>query len=270
MPRQLVRRFRIPFACAAGVLAALLCPALPAQSAAEEGATGLSVRSAAYSADANTVVVELANDTQRPLTAYGLDITVTAGGKTIAHTGYGADLLNLILNARSKKGAADSWEGAIRPGDAHTDTIPANVPPDTEASGPVEVHVEVVAALWSDGTVEGTNQFMIRQMQDGRAATLRAEEKVLDLLDTHGAEQEMQSRIGGVLNDLALLTKASAPGADIPASEMLNSAVLSEAAANLTKIRSSEKAAAQLQAYAVEFAAQHQRRVALLQSMGQA
>ncbi len=277
MPPELVRRFRVPFACATVALAALICPALPAQSAAEEAATGLSVRSATYNAAANTVVVELANDTQKSVTAYGLDITVTAGGKTIAHTGYGADLLNLILNARSKKGAADSWEGAIQPGDVHTDTIPANVPANAanvpanaEVTGPVEVHVDVVVALWSDGAVEGTNQFMIRQMQDGRAAALRAEEKVLAILDAHGADAEIQSRIGGVLSDLALLTKASAPGADIPASEMLNSAVLSDAAANLTKIRSSEKAAAQFQAYAAEFAAQHQRRVALLQSMGQA
>lgn len=270
MPPELVGRFRVPFACATVVLAALICPALPAQSAAEEAASGLSVRSATYNAAANTVVVELANDTQKSVTAYGLDITVRAGGKTIAHTGYGADLLNLILNARSKKGAADSWEGAIQPGDVHTDTIPANVPANAEVTGPVEVHVDVVVALWSDGAVEGTNQFMIRQMQDGRAAALRAEEKVLAILDAHGADAEIQSRIGGVLSDLALLTKASAPGADIPASEMLNSAVLSDAAANLTKIRSSEKAAAQFQAYAAEFAAQHQRRVALLQSMGQA
>lgn len=264
-----IRRFRSPLVCAVIVLAALNCPALPGQGA-DESATGLSVRSAAYNAAANSVVVELANDTVKAVTAYGLDITVSAGGKTIAHTGYGADLLNLILNARSKKGAADSWEGAIRPGDVHTDTIPANVPPETEVAGPVEVHVDVVVALWSDGAIEGTNQFMIRQMQDGRQATLRAEEKVLSILDAHHAEPEIQGRIGAVLNDLALLVKGPEPGVEIPASEMLNSAVLSDAVASLTKIRSSEKVAALFAAYAADFRAQHERRVALMQSMGQA
>ncbi len=264
------RRLGSPLACAVVVLAALNCPALPGQSGTEATASGLAVRSATFNAAANTVVVELTNETQKSVTGYGLDITVTVGTKTIAHTGYGADLLNLILNARGKKDAADSWEGAIRPGDAHTDTIPANVPPDTEASGPVEVRVEVVAALWSDGSVEGANQFMIRQMQDGRAATLRAEEKVLAILDAHNGDAEIQSRIGGVLNDLALLVKAPEPGVEVPASEMLNSAVLSDAVTNLTKIKASEKAPAQLQAYRAEFTAQHERRVALLQSMGQA
>ncbi|HXR39404.1 MAG TPA: hypothetical protein VN776_09940 [Terracidiphilus sp.] len=263
----MVRRFRNPLACAVVALAALNCTALPGQSGAGESSTGFSVRSAVYNPAANTVVVELANDTQRSVTAYGLDITVTAGGKAIAHTGYGADLLNLILNARSKKGAADSWDGAIRPGGVHTDTIPANVLAEAEVTGPVEVRVDVTVVLWSDGAVEGTNQFMIRQMQDGRQATLRAEGKVLSILDAHSGDPEIQSRIGGVLNDLALLVKGPEPGADVPASEMLNSAVLSDAVANLTKIRSSNNAAAQLQAYAADFTAQHERRVALTQSM---
>lgn len=270
MPPQLVRRSSGFFACAMVVFAALNCSALPAQNAPDENTTGLMVRSAGCNAAANTVVVELVNDTSKAVTAYGLDITVTMGGKTIAHTGYGADLLNLILNARSKKGAADSWEGAIRPGDIHTDTIPANVPAETELTGPVEVHVGVVVALWSDGTVDGANQFMIRQMQDGRAATLRAEDKVLAILDAHSGEPEIQSRIEGVLHDLAMLAKGPEPGVEVPASEMLNSAVLSDAVANLTKIKSSDHAGAQLQAYAAEFNAQHQRRVALMQSMAQA
>ncbi len=264
------RRFRSLLAGAVVALAALNCHALPGQSAADEGATGLSVRSAFYNPAANAVVVELANDTAEAATAYGLDITVSAGGKTIAQTGYGADLLNLILNGRSKKGAADSWDGGIRPGDVHTDTIPSNVPAETEVTGPVEVHVDIVAALWSDGTIEGTNQFMMRQMQDGRQATLRAEEKVLSILDAHNAEPEIQGRIGGVLNDLALLVKGPGPGVEIPPSELLNSAVLDDAVTNLTKIRSSEKAEALFAAYTADFRAAHGRRVALMQSMGQA
>jgi len=269
VPPAPVCRFRVPLACAVLALAVLHGPALHGQSADEATASGLEVRSAGYNAAANTVVVELANDTGKAVTAYGLDITVTMGGKTIAHTGYGADLLNLILNARSKKGAADSWDGAIKPGDVHTDTIPANVPAEIEVTGPVEVHADVVAALWSDGAVEGANQFMIRQMQDGRAATLRAEEKVLSILEAHSGDPGVQDRFGAVLNDLAVLVKGPEPGTDVPTSEMLNSAVLSDAVTNVTKIKSSDHAGAQLQAYTGEFVAQHERRVALMQSMGQ-
>jgi hypothetical protein len=140
----------------------------------------------------------------------------------------------------------------------------------SEQAGPIEVHVEVMVALWSDGAVEGTNQFMIKQMQDGRQATLHAEEKVLALLDAHSGDGDVQARIGGVLNDLALLIKSPQPGADVPASEMLNSTVLNDAQTNLTRIKSSANTAAQLRVYAADFAAEHQRRVALLQSMGEA
>jgi len=70
-----------------------------------------------------------------------------------------------------------------------------------------------------------------------------------------------------VLNDLALLVKGPEQGADIPASDMLNSAVLSDAVTNLTKIKSSDHAGAEFQAYAADFTAQHERRVALMQSM---
>ena len=106
MPLQLARRFRRPLSCAVVVLAALNCLALPGQSSEDATATGLSVRSATDNAAANAVVVELANDTQKSVTAYGLDITVTADGKTIAHTGYGADLLNLSPQPRSRKGTS--------------------------------------------------------------------------------------------------------------------------------------------------------------------
>jgi hypothetical protein len=281
-----IRRFRAPLACAIVALAVLRGPALRGQSADEATVSGLEVRSAAYNPAANAVVVELANDTANAVTAYGLDIAVTMGGKTIAHTGYGADLLNLILNARGKKGAADSWEGAIRPGDVHTDTIPANVPTETEITGPVEVHVTVVAAFWSDGAIEGTNKFMIRQMQDGRQATLKAEERVLTILDAHGGETGVEGRIGAVLNDLTVLMKqplesaaehaaeslvtSPEPGAENFAREMLNTQVLSDAVSNLTKIREAKDAPAQFQAFVADFTAQHQRRVALLQSMSQA
>jgi hypothetical protein len=226
------------------------------------------VRNAELNPATNSIAVALANETQRSVTAYGLDITLTSGGKTLAHTEYGADLLNLILNGRGKKGAEDSWTGAIQPGDVHTDSIPANLPAGSEATGPIEVHVAVMVALWSDGAVEGTNQFMIKQMQDGRLATLHAEEKVLALLEAPAADEDVQSRIGGALNGLPALIKAPALDADVPASEMLNSTVLNDAVSTLTKIKSSANPAAQFRVYAADFAAAHQRRVALLQSMG--
>ncbi len=264
-----IPRFRSVLACAALVLLALNSPALRGQSDADATTTSLQVRSAQFNPATGSVLVELFNDTQKSVTAYGLDIVVTSGGKTLSHTGYGADLLDLIVNARGQKDAADSWVGAIRPGDVHSDSIAANIPPDAEVTAPVEVRVQVTVALWSDGAIEGTNQFMIRQMQDGRDATMRAEEKVLAILDAHGGGGDVSGRIGEVLNDLAQLMKTPEPGAVVPASELLNSAVLSNAVTNLAKIRESGNAA-QFQAYKAAFAAQHQRRVALLQSMGEA
>jgi hypothetical protein len=70
------------------------------------------------------------------------------------------------------------------------------------------------------------------------------------------------------LNGLPALIKAPALDADVPASEMLNSTVLNDAVSTLTKIKSSANPAAQFRVYAADFAAAHQRRVALLQSMG--
>jgi hypothetical protein len=257
-------------ACALLALAALGSPSLAAQTEADAGATSLHVRSAELNPATNTIAVELANETGNAVTAYGLDITVTSAGKTLAHTEYGADLLNLILNGRGKRGAEASWAGAIEPGAAHTDSIPANIPAGTEATGPIEVHVVVMVALWSDGAVEGTNHFMIRQMQDGRLATLHAEEKVLALLSAPGADGDAQTRIGAALTGLSALIKAPAQDADTPASEMLNSGVLDDAVANLTRIKSSANAGAELRTYAADLAAAHQRRVALLLSMGEA
>jgi hypothetical protein len=127
-----------------------------------------------------------------------------------------------------------------------------------------------MVALWSDGAVEGTNHFMIRQMQDGRLATLHAEEKVLALLSAPGADGDAQTRIGAALTGLSALIKAPAQDADTPASEMLNSGVLDDAVANLTRIKSSANAGAELRTYAADLAAAHQRRVALLLSMGEA
>ncbi len=267
MTPRLISRFRLVLFCAVVVLAAV---SSPAQSEPDGNASGLQVRDAEYDAANNTVTVTLANETQNSLTAYGLDITVTSGGKTLAHTEYGADLLNLILNGRGKAGAEDSWMGAIQPGDVHTDSIPANVTAGVESTGPVEVHVRVIVALWSDGAVEGSNQFMIKQMQDGRLATLKTEEKVLGLLDARLAEGDAQARIAGLLNDLGALIKSPQPAADVPASEMLNSSVLNYAVSNLTRVKSCANAAAELRAFSADFAAQHQRRVALLQSMGEA
>jgi len=261
-------------ACALIALAALSSPSLPAQTEAEASATSLQVRSAELNPATNTIAVALANETDKSVTAYGLDITVTSAGKTLAHTEYGADLLNQVLNSLAKKGAENSWAGAIQPGDVHTDSIPANLPAGpvvsgTDATGSIEVHVTVMVALWSDGAVEGTNHFMIKQMQDGRLAALHAEEKVLALLDASNTDDDVQTRIGAALIGLASLIKAPAQDADTPASEMLNSTVLNDAVADLTRIKSSANAAAQLRIYTADFAAAHQRRVALLQSMGQ-
>ena len=269
MTPRLIPRIRIALACAVLLLAALNATAIRGQAEADASASGLQVRSAEYNADTNTIAVALANETQKSVTAYGLDITVASGGKTLAQTEYGNDLLNLVLNGRGKKGAEESWVGAIQPGDIHTDSIPANVTAAPEVAGPIEVHVQVMVALWSDGAVEGTNQFMIKQMQDSRLATLHAEEKVLALLHAHSGDGDAQASIAGVLNDLALLTKSPQQASDLPASEILNSTVLNDAVSNLTEIKSSANTAAQLRVYAADFAATHQRRVVFLQSMGQ-
>jgi hypothetical protein len=269
MTPLLVRRFRNHFAFAGIMLAALNSPGLPGQTATEANALPLQVRSAEYVSTTNTVAVELVNDSQKAVTAYGMDITVTADGKVLSHLDFSADFLDLVLNARSQAASEDSWVGAIRPAEVYTESLPASIPNATPVTPPVVVQAAVKVIIWSDGTVEGADQFMIMQIQDRREATLRAEEKVLSVLAAHNADPDIRRRIGEVVNDLALLIKEPTQGADMHTADMLNTAVLNAAVENLARIRSSTDPDARFKVYNSDFATQHERRVALMQSMSQ-
>ena len=235
-------------------------PAQPGQSSTAAGVPELQVRSADFDSSANTVAVELVNNGQKAITAYGLAVTLTADGKAIGRFSFSSDLLDAVVDGRLQAGSEDAWTGAIQPGDPYTESLPAKQANLAAATAPVTAQVAVTGVIWSDGTVEGTDRYSMQQILDRREATLRAEEKVLAILDAHTSEAQMQHRIGAALEAVNQLM--SAP----QGMEALNSAVLNDAAQSLTRIQASSAPAAQWNAYSKSLADRHLRRAVLMRA----
>lgn len=257
LPR-LSRRFLPAYALVAVALAN--CPALPGQNSTEAGVPELQVSSADFDPAANTVAVELVNNGQKAITAYGLEVTLTADGKAIGRFSFSSDLLDAVVDGRLQAGSEEAWSGAIQPGNPYTESLPATQANLATATAPVTAQVVVKGVIWSDGTVEGADRYSMQQILDRREATLRAEEKVLAILDAHTTEAQIQHRIGAALQAVNQLM--SAP----QGAEALNSAVLNDAAQSLTRIQASTAPAAQWNAYSKSLADRHQRRAALVRS----
>jgi hypothetical protein len=258
MISRLSRRFLPSFALV--VIALANCPALSGQSSTAAGVPELQVRSADFDSSANTVAVELVNNGQKAITAYGLEVTLTADGKAIGRFSFSSDLLDAVVDGRLQAGSEEAWSGAIQPGDPYTESLPAKQANLATATAPVTAQVVVKGVIWSDGTVEGADRYSMQQILDRREATLRAEEKVLAILDAHTTEAQIQHSVGAALEAVNQLM--SAP----QGAETLNSAVLNDAVQNLAQIQSSSAPLAQWNAYSKSLADRHQRRTALMRS----
>jgi hypothetical protein len=255
---RLSRSFLTPFALVA--IAFANCPALPGQSSTAAGVPELQVSSADFDPAANTVAVELVNNGQKAITAYGLEVTLTADGKVLGRFNFSSDLLDAVVDGRLQVGSEEAWTGAIQPGDPYTESLPAKQANLATAAAPVTAQIAVTGVIWSDGTIEGADRYSMQQILDRREATLRAEEKVLAILDAHSTEAQIQHRIGAALQAVNQLM--SAP----QGTEALNSAVLNDAAQSLAHIQASAAPAAQWNAYSKSLAGRHQRRTALMRA----
>jgi hypothetical protein len=234
---------------------------LQGQSSADTAQLALEVHSAEYNSAANSVAVELVNNGQMAVTAYGLDITLTANGKVLSHVNYSSDLLDQVLSGRIQTRSSDSWAGAIQPADVYSESLPANIKDTASITAPVVAQVVVKGIIWSDGTVEGPDHFMMQQILDRRTATLNAETQVLSILNAQSGEANTPRRLEAALKNLSSLPQQSA--------ESLNTDVLNDAATTLAQIKSSTSPDAQLKVFSSKFANRHQIRAALMQAAAQ-
>ncbi len=144
------------------------------------------------------------NSTQKSVTAYQIEITLTIDGKTVGGPiGMGADLANLVVNAQCPLSGSVSetiGEGAIRPGDTYTNSTVAGFDKEKSNGQMPTVHVAVTGIIWSDGTVEDEgrygqqmNRMLIQRRKDAEAGA-----KVIAILEAHENDPDIHHRIAEV------------------------------------------------------------------------
>jgi hypothetical protein len=245
--------------------------------AAPANVQGLRVLSADYVPETDTIQFRVINEGSRAITAYGVDISLKSEGNTIKQFGHSTDLLNLVLNARCHTGAADSWDGAIKPGDTHDESFPAGLDKASITTG-IQVHVSVSAIMWSDGGIqgEGAQKAVLHGYQNQRVDASKMEEKVIAILEAHKTDPDVQHRIGEVkkgvefLSSIAPHIQPPSPGA--PNTTVLNPAspVLNDAKANLEGFAHSPHPKEQLEWWSSMVVCRHQARLALLPTISDA
>jgi hypothetical protein len=158
---------RLPSSCrlpyhllAIALFVTLRCGPLLGQSSATAKGPTLEVLSAHYNRTTDTINFKLVKNGQKAATAYYVAFGVMGEKQVMWESGAGKDLLDLVLTSQCRYAGAnspegdDSWEGAIKPGDAYVHSESANLPQNQLTAFDPPVQVAVVGVIWSDGSVE--------------------------------------------------------------------------------------------------------------------
>ena len=242
------------------------------QSSKTTSTPALEVLSATYASDTDEIVFSLVNNSQKHVTAYSVNITVSSGGNVIQRFGHGLDMLNTVLNARCQAHSDTTWNGAIKPGDAYTESLLAGLDKTKMTESKPVVQVAVTGIIWSDGSVEGPDQTIMNQYEVLREETANNEARVISILNAHQADPDVQHRISDITKDVSLLkditprVKKPQQGAKITGSRIAEEPVYSELMANLNNIANSNMPREYLEAYVSFFMERSNRRIVLLNS----
>ncbi len=234
---------------------------------------GLHVLSGTYASDTDKIVFRFVNNSQKHITAYSVNITVSSGGNVIQRLGYGLDMLNAVLNARCQAHSDTSWNGAIKPGDTYAESVSAGLDKNKMTDSQPVVQVAVTGILWSDGSVEGPDQTIMNQYEVLREETAANEARVISLLNAHQADPDVQHRLSEITKGVSLLkditprVKGPQQGATIKGSRIAEEPpVYSELMVNLNNIAHSNMPREYLEAYVSFFVERSNRRIALINS----
>lgn len=239
----------------------------------------LDVLSAEYDPSTDSIAVKLVNHGQKAITAYGIDISLMSRGIVIQRFGYAADLIGRVLEEQCKSGSGApwGWEGAIKPGDVYTESLPVGVD-KSKAEDQVPVpHIAVTGVLWSDGSVEGSRTAVegistMNQIQDQRGKEAKTEAKVTSILQANKGDTDIQHRIGEVnkgvkfLRDITPSVKEPLDGAKTTNATIdTSTSVLTEFLRNLQLLATSPYPEQLLEGYSAFFSCRYEHRLALLQ-----
>jgi hypothetical protein len=222
------------------------------------------------------ILVRLVNTGQKVATAYSLDVKVTSAGNVVTSFGHSLDMLNPVLNGRCTTGPGDSWEGAIKPGDIYTDSMPPNVD-RAKITDPAKVviHVAVTGVLWSDGSVDAESdggRAAMRIRQERREEDARDEAKIVAILDAHQGDPDIRHRISEVTKAVDFLVSIRPNVQEAPPGSIMNEPRISRssrtffgATQNLRNLSLSPHPAEQFEAWSSIFVCRYKQRVALQQ-----
>ena len=148
--------------------------------------------------------MQLRNDSVKPVTAFGLQISFTQDGKVVRQFSRSVDLLDAVLNARcvgSTSTSTDTWSGSILPGTSYTDSFSSNFLTPLFATDAPTVVVRVAGAIWSDGSGEGDSSSAgsaaMQEIQQQREDVISGEGRVVAMIHRHN-EPDIRTRLNAI------------------------------------------------------------------------
>jgi len=247
----------------------------------------LDVLSAEYMPETDTIQLRLVNHSQKAATAYNVALGLMNDQKQVEwKSGFGEDLLNLVLNAQcdnvlqnslggDAKPAPDSWEGAIKPGDTRVQSIAANLDKSQLNGVPPALQAAVTGIVWSDGSIEESKIVpwaagSMNRVRDQRKEDASNAAKVAAILNAHPEDADIQHRIGEAVKTLEALAaeyprQQPSPEGKAGQRKFVSSPVVSEALHNLKIFVASPYPKEAFEAYRASFDCKYKLRVALLQ-----
>jgi|SRR5208283_4082522 len=259
-------------------------PVLPVRAQSDvKGDLGLQVLSAEYVPATDTVQVRLQNNAAKAATAYGVHVKIMSEGNELRQFGYGSDQLNLVLAQRCEDFSestpgpsatpklAGGWNGAIKPGDIHTEVLAAGIG-KTEKTQAVQIRAAVTGVIWEDGKVEGegVERKMLDQIVAQRDEALRDEDEIVGILKAHEDDPAIMHRMRAVENGVSFLAsirphvRESNSSADSgPANYVQSSPAISEFLGNLKMIEQYSPSKETFELYSSYFVCRHNQRIAL-------
>lgn len=267
-------------------MALLVASPLLGQSSPATKTPTLQVRSADYVPETDSIRFKLVNHSDRAATAYAVVFGLTNDANQVnGGPGFGEDLLNLALISQCRNAGRDvpgdnsnSWEGAIKPGDTYVKSIPANLDKSQLNGAAPIIHAEVTGIIWSDGSVQEVPNSPAATASIDAALRSRKKDasdtaKVVDILNAHPDDPDIQHRIWEAIRSLHALTPDSpqvelTPKGPPPEPRHLVplSPTVSSALSNLSLFAASANPKDAFEAYRALLECQSERRTALQQS----
>lgn len=261
------------------------------QTADEKTSPTLDVVSAEYVPKANSTGIDmirytLRNNGQKIVTAYRVETPPS---------GYGEDFINLAVNAQCRSSRANSqasshpdsqasaeataesmWEGSIKPGETHTNSIPANIDKEKVNGETPSFHIFVSGVLWSDGTMEaeGFNRKLMEQTITMRRLQAEDGARVIAILEAHRDDPDIQHRLAEISEAIDAIAEKEINAPKPPrqtstqkeplAVVMRPSAAVQELQVNLKMFRSLPDPQESFEAYSASFECRYKTMASLI------